>query len=103
MNKEPIYRWNGQYFGFINNSNFFDANSNYLGWVENDGSVWNKNGEYLGEIVEENYILVRANRMKPMKRMAKRTPMSPMRPMRRMNRMSKMSKMGWNDALDVYQ
>jgi len=103
MNNESIYRWNGQYFGFINNSNLFDANSNYLGWVEGDNQVWNKDGVYLGEIVDANYILIQTSRMKPMNKMAKMTPMSPMSPMSRMNKMSRMSKMGWHDALDVYQ
>src|ERR1700738_664244 len=42
-----IFRWNGQYFGFITNGRIFDAKSNYLGWIESDESVWRSDGHYL--------------------------------------------------------
>jgi len=44
--KEPIYRWNGEYFGFIYNDRLFDKKSNYLGWIDGN-EVWRKNGTYL--------------------------------------------------------
>ena len=56
--KTPIYRWSGEYFGFLYNDKFFDKNSTYLGWVDSS-EVYRKNGTYLGEIVDENYILRR--------------------------------------------
>ncbi len=96
----PIFRWNGEYFGFISNGYVFREDSEYLGWLEDDGSAWGTDGTYLGELVNDNYILRNTSRMQPMSRMARMRPMTPMSPMRRMNRMGKMSRMGWADALD---
>jgi hypothetical protein len=53
----PIYRWSGEYFGFLSGGNLFDASCRYLGWAAADGEVWRKDGSLLGEIVEDNYIL----------------------------------------------
>ena len=97
-----IFHWNGKYFGFIKNGNLFNSISEYLGWIDNDGTLWNKDGHYIGEQVEENYILRKTNKMKPMSKMPKMTPMSPMSPMSPMNKMGKMGRMGWIDALDDF-
>ena len=45
-----VYRWNGEYFGFIRNDKLFNASSEYLGWITEDGRVWRKDGSFLGEI-----------------------------------------------------
>jgi hypothetical protein len=49
-----IYRWNGEYFGFLRNGRLFNASSEYLGWITDDGRVWRKDGSFLGEIEDEN-------------------------------------------------
>ena len=46
----PIFRWDGKYWGFIAGNNLFNANGEYRGWVENNGSVWSHEGRYFGEI-----------------------------------------------------
>lgn len=83
----PIYQWNGQYFGFIKNDRLFNASSQYLGWVTEDGKVWRRNGTFLGEVENENYIL-------------RRTSMAT--PARRANRAGKASRAGRIDALDEF-
>ncbi len=95
-----IFRWSGEYFGFISNGNLFSSSSEYLGWIKKAGSVWKNDGSYLGELVEDNYILRNTSRMKPMASMPKMTPMSLMAPMPPMDRMGRMGRMGWVDALD---
>ena len=97
-----IFWWNGEYFGFISNGHLFNATSEYLGWIEGDGSVWRSDGSHLGELVEKNYVLRNTSRMQPMSRMSRMTPMSPMSPMPPINRMGKMGRMGWVDALDDF-
>jgi hypothetical protein len=72
-----IFRWNGEYFGFISNGHLFSAKSEYLAWVENDGSVWRSDESYLGELVEKNYILRNTSHMQPMSRMARMSPHVP--------------------------
>ncbi|HJZ54092.1 MAG TPA: hypothetical protein VKE74_04010 [Gemmataceae bacterium] len=54
----PIYRWSGEYFGFVGDTGgLFDARGRYLGWVADDGKVWDVYGNYLGDLVEGGYVL----------------------------------------------
>ncbi len=53
-----IYRWNGEYFGFLADDRLYAADGTYLGWSE-DGQVWLNSGRFLGEIVEDHYLLKR--------------------------------------------
>ncbi|OCH42338.1 4-fold beta flower protein [Aliivibrio fischeri] len=89
----PIYRWNGQCFGFIKNDRLFSASSQYLGWVTEDGRVWRRNGAFLGEVENENYIL---------RRTSMATPATLATPPRRANRADKASRVGQFDALDEF-
>ncbi len=98
----PIYRWNGEYFGFISNSRLFDATSRYLGWVTDDDRVWRRNGIFLGEIENDNYILRRTSMATPATRATRATPSTPAIPARRANRAARASRAGRNDALDEY-
>lgn len=102
MSKDPIYRWNGRYFGFIHSDRLFDANSKYLGWIDDNGKVWRHGGEYLGELVQDRYILRKTNMMKPMRRVPRTPPIPPIAPMRRMDKLGKMQRLGWVDALDEF-
>ena len=98
-----IFHWNGKYFGFIKNEKLFSKTSKYLGWIDNNGNAWNKDGHYLGEQVNDNYILRKTSKMKPMSKMSKMTPMSPMSPMHPMDKMGKAKRLGWVDALDDFK
>ncbi|MEN6474130.1 MAG: 4-fold beta flower protein [Syntrophaceae bacterium] len=98
-----IYRWNGEYFGFIRNGHLFNAVSQYLGWVTDDGRVWRKNGTFLGEIENDNYILRRTSMATPATRATRATPASPATPARRANRAARASKAGRVDALDEFE
>lgn len=96
----PIYRWNGEYFGFIRNDRLFNAASKYLGWVTDDGRVWTKNGTFLGEIESDNYILRRTSMATPATRATRATPATPATPARRASRAARASRAGRVDALD---
>jgi len=94
-----IFRWNGDYFGFIHNGTLFDSGSRYLGCID-DGRVWKADGTYFGQLIEDNYILMNTMMLQPMPRMPRMPPMPPMPPMPSMNRMGRMPRLGWFDALD---
>lgn len=96
----PIFRWSGEYFGFINNGHFFDSSSNYLGWVENDGSVWSRHGTLLGQVTDGNYILRNTSRIPPIPKIPRIPPIPPIPPIPSINRIGKIGRIGWNDALD---
>jgi hypothetical protein len=101
MTKTAIYRWNGRYFGFIYRDRFFDARSAYLGWVDgNEG--WRKNGTYLGELVDGNYIIRRMNMATRARRAMRATPAKPAIPARRAKRAGRARRAGWVDALDEF-
>ena len=103
MSKISIFRWSGEYFGFLYNGRFFDANSNYLGWVEDDGSVWNQDGSYLGELTDNKYILRKSIKTEPIPKIPKVPPIPPIPPIPKIDKIGKIGKLGWYDALDKFK
>ena len=97
-----IFRRNGQYFGFIRNGRIFAADSSYIGWLDDDGRVWEAGGNFLGEIVDEKYILRRNNMATPARRAARTRPATPATPARPANRAGRAPRAGWSDALNKY-
>jgi hypothetical protein len=97
--KTAIHRWSGQYWGYIYNGRLFDANSNYRGWVDNDNRVWRENGRYLGEVVENNYILRRKNIIEPMPRIPRIPPIPPIPPIPKIDKIGKIPRIGMIDPL----
>jgi len=99
MSHIPIFHWSGEYFGFIRDNNFFNKDGAYLGWQEY-GRIWKVNGELLGELIEENYIL-RSKADIPLCPRVPRTPPSPLvPPTLSTDRAGKTPRVGWVDALD---
>lgn len=99
--KTPIYRWSGEYFGFIYNDRLFDKYSKYLGWLDS-GEVYRSNGTYLGAIVDENYILRRTTMATKATRATRATPATPATPAARSNRAGRSNRSGYIDALNEY-
>ena len=99
---DPIFRWNGEHFGFIHRWRLFDLRSYYLGWVD-EGEVWRRDGTYLGELVDGCYVLRRRNA-------ATRSPRVPIDPPSRpplappswAPKPFKKPRAGWEDALDEF-
>ena len=98
----PVFKWSGAYFGFIHNENLFHADGAYLGWIE-DGQAWASDGTYLGEVVEENYILRRANTILPLPKIPRIPPIRPFRPIQEIRRSGRIPKAGWVDALEGFE
>ena len=55
----PIYRLNGEYFGFVSAGNIYAGDGTYFGWLDGE-HAWYRTGHHLGEIVDDTYILRRA-------------------------------------------
>lgn len=96
---QPIYRWDGRYFGFISGGRLFGTNSDYLGWVDDSGRVWRADGQFLGELVNESYILRRQSAPQPLARLPRLAPVPPIPPAPRINRVGRVGRVGWIDAL----
>jgi hypothetical protein len=102
MSNIPVFRSNGNYFGFISNENLFNANGKYLGWVENNGQIRGVDGSFMGEIFNDNYIFKRQNMIEPIRQVSKVRPISPVPPVSSINRIGLIMPIGWKDALDDY-
>ncbi|MEK7625784.1 MAG: 4-fold beta flower protein [Patescibacteria group bacterium] len=90
MNIKYIHQANGFYFGFISNESLFSRDGAYLGWVENDSSVWDKHGRYRGHIItinNANYIFRPRFTVSPIPKVPKVEPVRPVLPQPAMNLM----------------
>jgi hypothetical protein len=96
----PLYKWDGTYCGFVRNGYLFDANSEYKGWIEEGGDAWDSHGRFIGELVDENYILRRSTQAQPANRVARVQPVSPVTPVGRVNRVGRVGRAGSDDALE---
>ena len=98
---QPIFRWNGKYFGFIWQNRLFDEESNYVAWI--DGiEVWKKDGTYLGDHFENTYIL-RPTKIEKLPCTPKDNPTEqPTKPKLCTNREPQENKKNYVDALDEY-
>ncbi len=94
-----IFRWNGQYFGFIADGYFFDATSGYRGWVESDGSVWRSDGIFLGNLVGGEYVLLQHSAARS-KRARRASPEAPTVPARPEDRAGRGERAGYVDGLN---
>lgn len=99
MSDTIIYRLDGRYFGFIRDGNLFRGNGEYFGWAEESGHVWQATGRFLGEIVEENYILRRIGMTAPGSKYPRIAPIPPVPPVPQVNRVYKIGLVGWIDSL----
>ena len=100
--KEFVYRWNGEYFGFIYNEKLFDKHSNYLGWIA-ENEVWKKDGSFLGEFLDGHYIVRRKKMSAPAVRTIRATPYAPAMQPLKANRALRATTPGRVDALDEYK
>jgi hypothetical protein len=94
----PIFRWSGEYFGFTSGDCLFGATSTYFAWIEH-GRVWRSDGLYVGEIVDENYVLRNSSMVAPAPRVPRIPPVPPIPPVPSINRVGRIPRIGWTDAL----
>jgi len=53
-----LFKWNGEPVGFIDDGGeLFDTLGRYLGDVDRNGTAWCNDGQYLGQLVDGEYIL----------------------------------------------
>ena len=96
-----IFRLNGAYVGVLTSDGwFFDAEGRYIGWYDDEGQVWYRDGSLLGEILNENYILTRQGRRPFVRRTPRVPPVTPELPAAPADRIPTTGEPGWVDALD---
>ena len=95
----PIFRWSGQYCGFLAGGCLFDATGLYLGWEDAAGQVWKRDGTHMGQRVDEHYVLRREGFATPVPRPPRTQPVLPELPIAPANRAARSPMPGWGDAL----
>jgi hypothetical protein len=57
----PLFRWAGQYWGFLAGDRLHDRHGRHVGWVEprpgQPPEVYHLSGHFLGELVDHHYVL----------------------------------------------
>lgn len=97
---KPIFCWQGRYAGFTVNGWLFAADSRYLGWVDSRERVWKADGSFLGEIVEQHYILRRSNAVMPVRQTPRVPPVPTEPPSPPPARAARLPRPGWIDPLE---
>lgn len=95
----PVFKWSGEYYGFFKGGNLFDSSGRYVGWLKVDGKVWFADGIFMGELVDDNYILKQVNDIPPLPKLPNLPPIPPIPAIPNMNRIGRLPGVGWSDAL----
>lgn len=97
----PIFLWNGAYAGFLEGGWFFDLNGRYIGWLEQESMVWRSTGSFLGELVDDNYILRTLAASPPVPKPPRVPPVPPTPPTPPGVRIPRAPRPGWVDPLEA--
>jgi hypothetical protein len=92
-----VFRWSGTPLGFISGGSLFYPNSQYLGWIEQDGSVWGHDGQYIGELIDGEYIMRNMMRVPPIPRIPRIPPIPPIPLIPPIPRIPRIPMAGWED------
>jgi len=78
-----IYKSSGQFIGFTVQDNIFSWDGKYLGWIDNQNFIWDKDGNFKGQLVQQNensYALRNSFRIPPISKSPRATPATPVLP-----------------------
>jgi hypothetical protein len=98
--RQPVFLWSGKHFGFISADRLFDRGGRYRGWITGEGAVWLPDGQFLGELVDEHYVLRRATMRPPLRRIPPLPPIPAIPSVPELPRLPRIPKLGWVDALE---
>jgi hypothetical protein len=95
-----FFHWDGTYAAFERVGRLFRPDGSYFAWIDNDGArVWRADGAYLGEIVDDNYILRNTQQAPPVSRGPRIPPVPPIAPARPIDRTARPPRLSWTDVL----
>jgi len=101
---QPLFRWNGDPVGFIENWQLFDNQGHYFGWIETDNSVWAADGQHVGQLFDGTHVFrttTEPARMPRLPQVSPRRNTSPPDPLP--TKIMPMPPMyGWIDAFDLF-
>lgn len=100
MEKKILYKYNGEYWGFIYKNCIFDKYSKYFGWVDKKNKCWNVDGDYIGNLVEDKYITQKNIYTEPIGKIPKMPRIEPTKIAPQPNISPKMVSINYYDVLE---
>ena len=83
-------------------NNFFNTKAKWLGWIE-EGQIWRNNGQLLGELYDNKYILISDTQLPPVPKVPPVPPAPTEPPVISEDIIDKEAPLkGFKDALDVF-
>jgi hypothetical protein len=71
MERKILYKYNGQYWGFVLKGRIYNKDAKYFGWIDKKNRCWNYDGDYIGNLVEDKYIIQKNIYTEPVGRIPK--------------------------------
>jgi hypothetical protein len=94
-----LFCWSGLFAGYLVEDFLFDVNGVYLGWEDASGRLWRRDGNYLGERVDQHFVMRRDGFATPVPLPRRVPPVIPNLPAPPANRAARPPRPGWTDAL----
>ena len=96
-----IHTTHGNYLGFISGDSVFSRDGEYLGWIEGGAIIWDKDGNYRGNLHKidgNNYILRPVFSINPIPRIPRIPPIPPIPPIPAKNLVPIVVPLGFQDG-----
>ncbi len=94
----PLFRWDGQYWGFVVDDGLYDRHGRHVGWLEGN-DVYDRSGRFMGELMNRYYVLRNLLRPEPIQRASRPAVPHPTTPSPPPDRQARPILEGWKDAL----
>jgi hypothetical protein len=98
--KKILYKYNGEYWGFIYKGRIYNKDSKYFGWIDKKNRCWGIDGDYLGELEGDKHIIKKNIYTDPIGRIPKIPKVDPARISDRPNIKAKMLTTNYYDVLE---
>lgn len=94
----PLFRWDGQYWGFVADEGLYDRYGRHVGWVQGV-NVYERSGRFMGELRFGQYVLRDLLRAEPIHRAPRPAVPYPTPPAPAPDRDTRPPIADWRDAL----
>jgi hypothetical protein len=95
---QPLFRWDGKYWGFVADSALYDRYGRQVGWLDG-ADAYHLNGRFMGELREGRHVLRELMRGEPIHRAPREPVPHSAPPTPAPDRQARELLEGWRDAL----
>lgn len=98
-----IFQWSGEYWGFLIKDELFDQDGYQIGKIDKSNKVWANNNTYLGDLIEDSYVMRPENLPTIGKKFQWIKGKKVAAPVAHVNRVGRVKWGGWMDPLTLYK